>query len=113
MFKRGKSLKSIIKNLVSEEIILKYHSIKSVLASIFYGNPSKKMKVIGITGTKGKSTTANFIWSILQNNGIKTGLIGTANIRIGNKEFPNTSHMTMPGSIELQSLLSKMYKEKC
>ncbi len=108
-----KKIKSLIKNIISEEILLNYHAVKSNFASVLYGNPSKKMKVIGITGTKGKSTAANFVWSVLQQNGIKTGLIGTANIRIGNKELPNTSHMTMPGSMEMQSLLAKMQKAKC
>lgn len=94
-------------------MLLQYHGIKSDFASVLYGNPSKEMKVIGITGTKGKSTAANFVWAVLQKNGIKTGLIGTANIRIGNKEFPNTSHMTMPGAMEMQGLLSKMKKSGC
>ena len=108
-----KKIKSFIKKAISEDMLLKYHRIKSNFASVLYGNPSKQMKVIGITGTKGKSTAANFIWAVLQENGIKTGLIGTANIRIGDNEFPNISHMTMPGAMEMQGLLSKMKKAGC
>ncbi|HID92288.1 TPA: UDP-N-acetylmuramyl-tripeptide synthetase [Candidatus Peregrinibacteria bacterium] len=108
-----KKIKSLVKNIISEKLLLKYHGINNFFASIVYGNPSKKMKVIGITGTKGKSTAANFIWAVLQKNEIKTGVIGTANIRIGNNEFLNTSHMTMPGAMEMQKLLAKMQKSGC
>jgi len=106
-------IKSFIKNAISEDMLLKYHGVKSNFASVIFGNPSKQMKVIGITGTKGKSTAANFIWAVLQKNGIKTGLIGTANIRIGDSEFPNVSHMTMPGAMGMQRLLSRMKKAGC
>lgn len=106
-------IKKFIKKITPYFLIQKYHKTKSLLANKIYNNPSKDIFVIGITGTKGKSTTANFIWSVLQNNNIKTGIVGTANIRIGEKEYKNTSHMTMPSPFELQKWMAKMKKENC
>ena len=99
--------------MISEKIILKYHAVQSFLAAEYYRNPSKKLKVLGITGTKGKSTAANFVWAVLQKNNIKCGLVGTANIRIGEREEMNTSHMTMPGGWEMQKYFSDMVKNNC
>lgn len=85
----------------------------AVSAAVYYGCPSKKMIVIGITGTKGKTSAANFIWSVLSAGGHKTGLVGTANIRIGDAETPNKYHMTMPGRFILQGILKKMLNAGC
>lgn len=71
------------------------------------------MIMIGITGTKGKSTAANFVWAALQAGGIKTGLIGTANIKIGEDEIMNKWHMTMPSPFILQKLFQKMKNAHC
>lgn len=90
-----------------------YNYLKALLAPLLYGFPAKKLKIIGITGTKGKTTTANFIWTVLNNNGHKCGLVGTANIRIGDNERLNKYHMTMPGHFILQKLLKEMVDAKC
>ncbi|MCR4334430.1 MAG: UDP-N-acetylmuramoyl-L-alanyl-D-glutamate--2,6-diaminopimelate ligase [Patescibacteria group bacterium] len=90
-----------------------WHLIWIYVASFVYGYPSKNMVVIGITGTKGKTSTANYIWSVLNASGIKTGLIGTANIRIDNQEKMNTYHMTMPGPFLFQKTLLEMKKAGC
>jgi len=55
-----------------------------ILASRFYGNPSKKLKVIGVTGTKGKTTTCHLIYHILTNTGNKSGLVSSIEAKIGN-----------------------------
>ncbi|MDP3996755.1 MAG: UDP-N-acetylmuramyl-tripeptide synthetase [bacterium] len=89
------------------------HFIVAVCGAAFYGFPSEKLIVIGITGTKGKTSTANFIWSALQNGGIKTGILTTANIRIGEKELRNDYHMTMLGRSEIQKYLRQMVSERC
>lgn len=108
-----RSLHSVLRSYVPEWGLMYYHKLKSRFAGIWYGNPSRKIRVIGITGTKGKSTTANFLWATLENSGIKTGLIGTANIRIGKEEYMNQSHMTMPSPWEMQAWFSKMEKAGC
>jgi UDP-N-acetylmuramoyl-L-alanyl-D-glutamate--2,6-diaminopimelate ligase len=71
------------------------------------------MIVIGVTGTKGKTSTINFIWSCLTAGGHKTGIISTANIRIGEKELLNTYHMTMPGRFVIQKLMAEMVESGC
>src|SRR3989344_4028536 len=90
-------MKKVLKKLLPAKLILLYHRLVTILATLYYGFPSKKMVVIGVTGTKGKTSTANFIWSCLEAGGFKTGVISTANIRIGEREFLNQYHMTMPG----------------
>lgn len=107
------SIKSKIKKFVPEEFVSLYHLILAAAAAFYYGWPSKKMIVIGVTGTKGKTSAANFIWSVLTAGGYKTGLIGTANIRIGDAEMLNKYHMTMPGRFILQKTLKQMLKAGC
>ena len=107
------SFKSKIKKIIPERFISLYHLALAALAAFYYGWPSKKMIVIGITGTKGKTSAANFIWSVLTAGGHKTGLIGTANIRIGEIEMLNKYHMTMPGRFILQKLLKQMAGAGC
>ena len=107
------AFKSKVKKLVPESIISLYHLSLAALAGFYYGWPSKKMITIGITGTKGKTSAANFIWSVLMAGGHKTGLIGTANIRIGDIEMMNKYHMTMPGRFILQKFLKQMLNVGC
>ncbi|MDO8493283.1 MAG: UDP-N-acetylmuramoyl-L-alanyl-D-glutamate--2,6-diaminopimelate ligase [bacterium] len=107
------TIKKLIKRFLPESWLSHYHFILANLASRYYGNPSGKMIVIGITGTKGKSSVANFLWSCLQTAGHKTGILSTAIIRIGEEALPNRYHMTMPGRFKLQKLLREMNKAGC
>ena len=77
----------------------------------FYNNPSSKFNLIGITGTKGKTTTTFMIKSILEKHGQKVGLIGTVSNYIGDKNLGESTRTT-PESLELQELFSQMVKEK-
>ena len=81
------------------------------IACNFYNNPSSKFKLIGITGTKGKTTTTFMIKSILEKHGLKVGLIGTVANYIGNRNLGESSRTT-PESLELQELFSQMVEEK-
>ena len=84
----------------------------AVSACNFYGNSSKKFTLIGVTGTKGKTTTVYMIKSILEKAGKKVGMIGTVENFIGDKSL-GESDRTTPGSIELQKMFYEMAKEKC
>ena len=80
------------------------------IACNFYKNPSKKMKMIGVTGTKGKTTTTFMIKAILEAQGKKVGLVGTVANYIGSKSLGESSRTT-PDALELQKLFSKMVEE--
>lgn len=90
-----------------------YHLALAWIGAIIYSFPSRKMMIIGVTGTRGKTTTSNYIWSVLTAAGYKVGQTGTANIRIGEKEMMNPYHMTMPGRFTMQKMLSQMQKAGC
>jgi UDP-N-acetylmuramoyl-L-alanyl-D-glutamate--2,6-diaminopimelate ligase len=82
----------------------------SICACNFYDNPSRKFKLVGVTGTKGKTTTTYMIKKILEKAGHKVGLIGTIAIYIGDKKIKDSSRTT-PESIELQKIFADMVKE--
>ena len=81
------------------------------LAANFYGNASQKMKVVGVTGTNGKTTTATLLYKLFSTLGFKVGLISTVVYRIGNQEYPSTH--TTPDAVRLQELFAKMYEAGC
>lgn len=78
----------------------------SLIASAFYGYPSERMKVVGITGTNGKTTTAHMLCSIWEAQSKKAGVIGTLGVRYGDKK--RACALTTPDPIELQKTLSEM-----
>lgn len=78
-----------------------------------FGNPSKKLKIIGVTGTDGKTTTANIIYWILKTAGKKVGLISTVSAKIGNKEYNTGFHVTNPEPLVLHRFLRKMVDCGC
>jgi UDP-N-acetylmuramoyl-L-alanyl-D-glutamate--2,6-diaminopimelate ligase len=78
----------------------------SAVAASFYGNPSQKLFVVGITGTNGKTTTAYLAESILRSAGLSVGVIGTVNYRYNGKTFDNP--VTTPESSDLQRILADM-----
>ncbi len=80
------------------------------LATVFYGRPSERLKLIGITGTKGKTTTSYLVRSMLEAAGHRTGLIGTIDYRVGDKVYPAPN--TTPESLDLQRLLADMVNER-
>jgi len=90
-----------------------YHWFLSVTGTIFFRFPSRKLKVIGVTGTKGKSSTVYLISNLLEQAGYKVAAIGSLGFKIGEKEWPNVLKMTMPGRWKMQKFLAQAVKAKC
>ena len=83
----------------------------ALLSAAWLGHPAEKMTVIGLTGTKGKTTTAHMVKSILEAAGHKVGMIGTVGAVIGKELLPTKN--TTPESYELHSLFARMVEEGC
>src|SRR3990167_1156363 len=86
------------------------HLPKAILANIKYGFPGKKLKVIGVTGTDGKTTTVNMIYQILKDAGKKVSMISTINAVIGGYEYDTGFHVTSPEPAMIQKFLSQSVK---
>ncbi|MDE6412358.1 MAG: UDP-N-acetylmuramoyl-L-alanyl-D-glutamate--2,6-diaminopimelate ligase, partial [Eubacterium sp.] len=97
--------------LEKQVIVSDTRQIFSSVCANFFGNPADKLKLIGLTGTNGKTTTTFLIKQILEQTGKKVGLIGTVQNMIGNEIFP--AKYTTPDPYELQSLFKKMVKAGC
>jgi UDP-N-acetylmuramoyl-L-alanyl-D-glutamate--2,6-diaminopimelate ligase len=106
-------IRKIIQSIFGDSFFIYYHTTLAFLAGVFYGNPSREMLVVAVTGTKGKTSSLNFLWHVLTEGGYKVGLISTANIKIGAQEKMNWYHMTMPGRFLLQKLLREMLDARC
>lgn len=111
MVEEGCDLKSI--KFKEDTIIIMAKSTReglAIVSSNFYNNPSTKFKLIGVTGTKGKTTTTYMIKEILEKAGQKVGLIGTIATYINGKKIKD-SERTTPESLELQQLFAQMVEE--
>lgn len=86
-------------------------AILGLVAANFFDHPSKSLKLIGITGTNGKTTCATLLFQLFSNLGYTCGLISTVQNQIGNKIIPATH--TTPDAVSLQSLLAEMRNENC
>jgi len=106
-------LKNLIKKFVPSPLLNFYHLSLSFLGAVFYGLPSRKLKVIGVTGTNGKTTTTEMITKILEENGFGVALANSTRFKIKEKEEKNELRMTMPGRAFLQKFLRKAVKERC
>lgn len=82
-----------------------------VMASNYYGQPSRRLKLVGITGTNGKTTTATLLYRLFRERGCHAGLISTIVNKIDEQEIPATH--TTPDAIELNALLRKMVDAGC
>ncbi len=78
------------------------------LAAAFYGYPGRKLNVIGVTGTDGKTTTTNMIYAILQAAGYKSGMISTINAVIGEQVLDTGFHVTTPDAPDVQRYMAQM-----
>ncbi len=108
---------SFLKNLIPKAILdlfrPSYHFLLAFLGAVIYGFPSKKIFVIGVTGTKGKSTTVELLTATLGVAGYKVASTSTIKFSIGNEVQKNKQKMTMPGRSFMQKFLSRAVKKGC
>lgn len=112
-----------IKQLFPQSLKNLYHLVQAVLANIAYGFPSRNIKVIGVTGTDGKTTTVQMITKILEEAGnpVKSGdhgarkvaMASTINFRINGEEKKNLSHYTTESAFAVQKFISQAMKADC
>ena len=87
-------------------VVLNSAKALAIMASNYYGNPSENLKLIGITGTNGKTTIATLLYELFKNAGYKVGLISTVKIMVDYKKYPTTH--TTPDSLVINSYLNQM-----
>ena len=103
----------VVKWLFGGGVLSWYHFGLAFSGAVIYGFPSRKMKVIGVTGTNGKSTVVEMVVRILEAAGYKTGSISSVRFKIGEKEWPNKLKMTMPGRWRIQKFLKEAAGSGC
>jgi len=110
-------MKAFIKSLLPKRVFSffqpLYHYSIAILGAILYHFPSKKLVVIGVTGTKGKSSVVELINSILEKAGYTTALLSTIRFKVGDESKKNMLKMTMPGLFFIQKFLRDAVNKKC
>jgi UDP-N-acetylmuramoyl-L-alanyl-D-glutamate--2,6-diaminopimelate ligase len=89
-----------------------YHWFLAFAAALVYGFPSRFFKVVGVTGTSGKTTVIEFLHAIFSSAGFKTASLSSLNFRIGDKKEINLLKMTMPGRFQIQKFLRQAKKSR-
>lgn len=108
MQKLIKLLKKVLPSGLVKPFLPLYHLAQAVAANIKYRFPAKQLKVIAVTGTNGKTTTAHYITSILEAAGYKVGLSTTAQFKIGERQWDNELNMTVTDPFKLQAMMRQM-----
>ncbi len=102
-----------MRRFIPKKLLDLYHYYFAVWGAKFYGEPSKKLFVVGITGTKGKSTTSELVRTMFEGAGFKVALASTIHFRIGDDIEPNLFKMTMPGRAYLQQFMRRALDAGC
>lgn len=106
-------IKTIVRPFLPAPIISLYHLSLAYLGAFIYGFPSKKILVVAVTGTKGKSSTAEYVNAILEEAGYETALASTIRIKIAGASAPNLAGRSMPGRFFLQRFLRQALRAGC
>jgi len=106
-------MKELIKKFIPSWLLSFYHFILAFLGALIYGFPSRKLKVIGITGTNGKTTVTEMTSKILEKARYKVASLNSIRFKIGSEEWKNKLRMTMPGRFFIQRFLRKAVDANC
>lgn len=107
------SIRQFAHTIIPDVVFQGYHFVLAFLGDLLYGMPSKKLIVLGITGTKGKTTTCVYLTEILNKAGYKTAMLTTAEFRIGEQREQNLYKQTMLGRFRAHRFLKQALKEGC
>lgn len=105
--------KKFVKKILPPRVLWWYFSLYPTIGNFVFKKPSRKIKLIGITGTDGKSSTVIFMARILKEAGYKVGFSSSVFFSDGDKEYSNNEKMTMPGRFFMQKFLYQLVKNKC
>jgi UDP-N-acetylmuramoyl-L-alanyl-D-glutamate--2,6-diaminopimelate ligase len=106
-------MKRFISRLLPQFIKNQYHLAQAVIACVFFGFPAKRLKVIGVTGTNGKTTTTQMITRILEQAGKKVAMASTINFQIKERKWTNASKFTTSSAWKLQKFLREAADAGC
>lgn len=106
-------LKKLIPQKIFAAIQPAYHFCLAALGALLYGFPSRKIRVVAVTGTKGKTTVTELVSHILEYAGYTTALSNTVHFKIGDRTESNLYKMSMPGRFFLQDFIWRARKKKC
>ena len=107
------TLKQLVRPLIPAFVMRFYHLSLAHLGALLYGYPSHQLIVIGVTGTKGKSSTTEMINAIFEEAGYKTSLINSIRFKIDDTSNPNLTRMSMPGRFFIQKFLADAHNHGC
>lgn len=107
------SLKHAIRTALPPQALSAYHFGTATMGAFLYGFPSRKLIVIGVTGTKGKSSTTEMISAIFEAAGYKTALLNSIRVKVAGASNPNTMRMSMPGRFFIQRFLARSVEAQC
>lgn len=107
------TISNIIKKITPASFLRYYHFFLALAGAVIYGFPARKITVIAVTGTKGKSSSIALISQILEAAGQRVAFISSIKFKLAEKEWPNKLKMTMPGRLAIQAFIRKAVNKDC